>query len=497
MCAVWAICSKPAPRRPEPARLASVSTQPDPHAPAHAQAAPAARGLSLRRQLLIWLLLPQLLLMAAGGWLAYRIALASAEKAIDQTLTLWVRALARQVKPIGSGLLIDLPRAAQDLIELDPQDRVSYTVSSPPGRFLLGNAQLPAPPLAPGAAPLLYDAEHAGRALRVAALEIDYGEAAAPQRLRVQVAKSRAEQRRLATELLADVLAPMAALMLLLGALGWAGIRHGLAPLTRLSAQLRNRQATALLPIELDQAPREVLSLAQAVNALLAAVRRSLGKEKRFLNDAAHQLRTPLAGLIGQAELALSESDPQALRERLGKVLAGAQRSAHLVHQLLALARNEAEVALKPLDLAELAREVAREHAPRALAAGIDLGFEGPAHCATLGEPLLLREALVNLIDNALRYAGAPCAVTVEVGQAAGQVWLAVRDDGVGVAPAALAHLFERFWRASDTPGGCGLGLAIVAEVAARHAGTAHAQALSPQGLCIRMNWPSAPVQTA
>lgn len=465
--------------------------------PESGPAAPGARGLSLRRQLLIWLLVPQLLLLAAGGWLAYRIALASAEKAIDQTLTLWVRALARQVKPIGSGLLIDLPRAAQDLIELDPQDRVSYTVSSPPGRFLLGNAQLPAPPLAPAAAPLLYDAEQDGRALRVAALEIDYGEPAAPQRLRVQVAKSRAEQRRLATELLADVLAPMALLMALLGLLGWAGIRRGLAPLTRLSDQLRNRQATTLRPIELDQAPREVHTLAQAINALLAAVRRSLGQEKRFLNDAAHQLRTPLAGLIGQAELALGEADPQALRERLGKVLAGAQRSAHLVHQLLALARNEADVTLKPLDLADLAREVAREHAPRALAAGIDLGYEGPERCPALGEPLLLREALVNLIDNALRYAGAPCAVTVEVGQDSSRVWLAVHDDGVGVAPAALVHLFERFWRASDAPGGCGLGLAIVAEVAARHAGAARAQGLTPHGLRIELNWPTTHVPSA
>mgnify|MGYP003420040205 FL=1 len=118
------------------------------------------------------------------------------------------------------------------------------------------------------------------------------------------------------------------------------------------------------------------------------------------MNDAAHQLRTPLAGLISQTELAMAETDPQALRARLNKVLSGAQRSAHLVHQLLSLARNEAEVRLQPLDVAALARDVAREWTPRALKAGVDLGFEGLDHAQVAGEALLLREALNNLTLN-------------------------------------------------------------------------------------------------
>ncbi len=456
------------------------------------------QGLSLKRQLLLWLLVPQLVLFLVGGALAYRVALNYAEKAIDQSLTQSVRSLARQVKPVGSGLLIDFPRAAQDIIEQDPQDRVSYMVSSPPGRFLLGNGKLPEPT---DTAPLLthetmlYNTQIDGRAMRVALLEVDYGDDQSPQRMRVQVAKSLAVQQRLTAELIADMLAPLLLLGTALSVLVYGGISRGLQPLTRLQAQLGHRSEpalSALSPIELTQAPQEVHALATAVNRLLSAVRRSLGQEKRFLNDAAHQLRTPLAGLISQTELALTETDPVALRERLSKVLSGAQRSAHLVHQLLSLARNEVEVKLQPLDMAALARDVARQWTPRALKAHIDLGFEGAEHLLVMGESLLLREALSNLIDNALTYAGAGSEVTLRVQAQALQVLVEVQDNGKGLSPGDLPHVFERFWRASDVPGGCGLGLAIVNEIMQRHGGTATVLAGVPQGLRVQLLLPCA-----
>lgn len=453
----------------------------------------SGQGLSLKRQLLLWLLLPQLVLFLVGGALAYRIALKYAEKAIDQSLTQSVGSLARQVKPIGSGLLIDFPRAAQDIIEQDPTDRVSYMVSSPPGSFLLGNGKLPGPSgdlPAPTREALLYNAKVDGKPMRVALIEVDYGDAGAPQRMRVQVAKSLAVQQRLTNELIADMLAPLLLLVMVLSALVYGGISRGLRPLRRLQAQLGDRHDHALSdlsPIEMTQAPQEVRALAAAVNHLLSAVRRSLGQEKRFLNDAAHQLRTPLAGLISQTELALAENDPQALRERLTKVLAGARRSAHLVHQLLSLARNEVEVSLQPLDVAALAREVARDWTPRALKAGIDLGYEGADHLMLPGEGFLLREALNNLIDNALTYAGAGCEVTIRVQSHGRQVLLEVADNGQGLSSEDLPHVFERFWRASDVPGGCGLGLAIVAEIALRHDGQARVLAAQPHGLRVQL----------
>ncbi|MGB4362056.1 MAG: sensor histidine kinase [Rhodoferax sp.] len=459
------------------------------------------QGLSLKRQLLLWLLLPQLVLFLVGGALAYRMALNYTEKAIDQSLTQSVRSLARQVKPIGSGLLIDFPRAAQDIIEQDPEDRVSYMVSSPPGSFLLGNGQLPGPAeevQPPTHEALLYNARVDGKPMRVALIEVDYGDAGAPQRMRVQVAKSLVVQQRLTTELIADMLAPLLLLGIVLSVLVYGGISRGLQPLTRLQAQLGDRRKQALSdvsPIEMAEAPQEVHALASAVNHLLSAVRRSLGQEKRFLNDAAHQLRTPLAGLISQTELALAENDPQALRARLTKVLSGAQRSAHLVQQLLSLARNEVEVKLQPLDVASLAREVARDWTPRALKAGIDLGYEGADHLMLAGEAFLLREALNNLIDNALRYAGAGSEVTLRVREQGPQVVLEVADNGPGLSAQDFPHVFERFWRASDVPGGCGLGLAIVAEIAQRHGGDAQVLAAQPRGLRVQLCLPARPLE--
>lgn len=453
-----------------------------------------AAGLSLKRQLLLWLLLPQLVLWLMGGVLAFRVAMTYAEKAIDQSLTQSVRALARQVKPFGSGLLVDFPKAAQDVLEQDPKDRLSYMVSSPPGSFLLGNDRLPGPPdnmTAQGNEPMLYNVELDAKPMRVATMDVSFGDGPTQQVMRVQVAKSLVVQQAIARELVRDVLFPLLLLGAVLSFLVYAGIGRGLAPLKRLEAQLADRSAAALSPIEMTQAPDEVHSLATALNQLLTTLRRSLSQEKRFLNDAAHQLRTPLAGLISQAELAMQEQEPEALQKRLAKVHTGAQRSAHLVHQLLALARTEAEVTLLPVDVAALVREVAREWAPKAVAAGIDLGFEGEDTLVVPADKLLLREALNNLIDNAIRYAGRETTVTLRAQHRDGHCVLEVEDNGPGLSASDLNHVFERFWRASELPGGCGLGLAIVAEITQRHGGLTKALPAQPRGLCIRITLPS------
>ncbi len=475
---------------------------------------PAAHGVSLQRQLLLWLLLPQLVLWLMGGVLAWRIALQNGERGIDQSLTQTVKALSRQVKPIGDGLLIDFPKAAQALIEQDPADRIGYMVSSPPGSFLLGNTRLPAPParLLPveTGETMLYDGQVDGRPVRVALLEVEYGsdEVVPRPRLRVQVAQSLAVRERIARELLENMLLPMGLMGLVLSALVYLGIARGLAPLQRLQAQIDRARADSgggrELPATIapEAAPQEVQSLAQTINRLLEAVARGQRKEKQFLNDAAHQLRTPLAGLIGQTELALSEVGAGPARERLHKVLAGAQRSAHLVHQLLQLARSEsagemgAEAGgqLPLLDLAALARDAVRENAARALAAGVDLGWQGDAQVMVRGQGLLLREALANLVDNAILYAGRGAEVTVQVHRTAdGQAELVVDDDGPGLPAAQMPHLFQRFWRGSELPGGCGLGLSIVQEVAQRHQGQAFALPREPRGLRVGLRLPAVP----
>jgi two-component system sensor histidine kinase TctE len=518
---------------------------------------PVAR--SLHRQLFLWLLLPQVVLWVAAAIFTYNLAARYANEAIDASLSQASRALARQVKPTASGLFIDFPRSAQEILESDPTDRVLYTVSSPPGQFILGNPNLPAPVIANPTLgePYFYDATYTepgrneltpttereraalaagGRArestsvterereaqavgertresapvterVRVVALYLKFGdEGARAGTMLVQVARSRANREELARRILMDTVLPLSVLVTLMTVIVWGGIRAGLKPLALLQRQVEGRAANDLATIEVDSAPPEVRSLARAINALLGEVHHNVVAQKRFISDAAHQLRTPLAGLKSQTELALREATDPALVARLQRVHESASRSAHLVNQLLTLARAEPESATLqnrvPVDLQRLAREVTAEMVPRALAAGVDLGYDetdgldGGAATTPLppvrGIALLLREALVNLIDNAIRYAGRDATVTVRVRPAAEAVLMEVEDNGPGVPATEREHVFERFVRATQAGNGCGLGLAIVREIVERHAGQVALHAVQPQGLLARVRLPAA-----
>ena len=460
---------------------------------------------SLQRHLLMWLLLPQLVLWLAAAFVTYNVAERYANKAIDASLTTATRALARQVKPIGNGLFIDFPRAAQDIIEADPDDRVYYMVSTPPGQFILGNNQLPPPPPIPDpklGEPYFYDGVMRDRvrplSVRVAALYLSYGEEGKPQQMLVQIARSRASREQLAGQILIDTALPLSALTLLMSMIVWAGIRAGLAPLARMRALVEDRAPNDLAPIRLDAAPQEVHALAKAINSLLAEVQESVVAQKRFISDAAHQLRTPLAGLKSQTELAMNETTDASLKTRLQRVNESATRSAHLVNQLLTLARAEPESAAahgrSRVDLRKLAAELSAELVPRAIAAGVDLGFDADdtAPAPVLGHALLLREALTNLIDNAIRYAGAGHAVTVRVRPDGAKVSVEVEDNGPGIAEVDRERVFERFVRATHDGNGCGLGLAIVKEIVGRHGGTITLRGVSPSGLRAVMRLPKA-----
>jgi two-component system sensor histidine kinase TctE len=481
-------------------------------------------GVSLARQLLLWLLLPQLVLWMAGGVATYRFAAGYANQAIDASLLQASRSLARQLKPIGNGLLIDFPRAAQDVLEADPADKLLYMVSSPPGQFILGNQSLPAPvlptqdaaPVEPALnTPYFYDGTMpmegraalnatTGQPLRLVALYLRFGdEVNAPQTMLVQVARSSANREELAQRILVDMLLPMSSLVLLMTLIVWLGIRAGLSPLARLRQQVEGRAPTDLAPLQLASAPRELWSLATAINTLLAAVQNTVATQKRFIGDAAHQLRTPLAGLKSQTEIALqSTSDPE-LRARLQRVHDSATRSAHLVNQLLTLARAEPESVMaqdrKRFDLQRLAQTLTAEWVPRALRAQIDLGLDDSATVPVWIEAneLLVRESLTNLIDNALHYAGAGSQVTVRVmadwASATPQALLQVSDTGPGLSPADRERVFGRFVRASDVGQGCGLGLAIVKEIVERHHGEVQLDAVQPHGLCVSIRLPLSP----
>jgi two-component system sensor histidine kinase TctE len=356
------------------------------------------------------------------------------------------------------------------------------------------------------------DALHSatGQPLRLVALYLRFGdEVNAPQTMLVQVARSSANREELARRILVDMLLPMSSLVLLMTLIVWLGIRAGLSPLGRLRQQVEGRAPTDLAPLQLASAPRELWSLATAINTLLAAVQNTVATQKRFIGDAAHQLRTPLAGLKSQTEIALQSTTDPELRARLQRVHDSATRSAHLVNQLLTLARAEPESVMahdrKRFDLLRMAQAVTAEWVPRALRLRIDLGMEQDAedsHPNMSASPvwieaneLLMREALSNLIDNALHYAGTGSQVTVRVApttQTPRMAVLEVVDNGPGILANDHERVFERFVRATDGGDGCGLGLAIVKEIVERHAGHVALINALPQGLCVRIELPLA-----
>src|SRR6201996_1718372 len=457
---------------------------------------------SLHKQLLLWLVLPQLVLWMAEAFVTYNVAARYAKRAIDDSLLQATRALARKLKPIGNGLFIDFPRAAQDIIEADPDDRVYYMVSTPPGQFILGSKKLPPPALigAPRLGePYFYDGLVDDRMpIRLAALYVAYGDSKDRQLMLVQIARGRARRDELARSILGDTVLPLSGLILLMTMIVWAGIRAGLAPLARMRALVEDRAPNDLTPLRIDASPQELRSLARALNDLLAAVHESVAAQRRFVNDAAHQLRTPLAGLKSQTELALGENVDPAQQQRLERVHESAVRSAHLVNQLLSLARAEPESALAQhtsrVDLRELAREVTAEWVPKALQAAVDLGLDEAGDDAppviVQGHPLLIREALQNLIDNAIRYAGASSEVTVGVRRDGAFGVVQVADTGPGIPPDLHRAVFERFVRATHEGSGCGLGLAIVKSIAERHGGQVALDSLAPHGLQVRIALP-------
>jgi two-component system sensor histidine kinase TctE len=456
--------------------------------------------VSLSRKLMLWLILPQLVLWAAGGLATYRLAEKYTNRAIDASLVQASRALLRQLKPIDQGLLIDFPRAAQDILEADPKDPLMYTVGTPPGSFILGNGTLPPPPAVGQRVldtPYFYDslvapadgAAGPARQMRIVALYVAFGDITAPkQTMLVQVARSSANREELAHAILADTLLPLSVLVLLMTMIVGYGIRAGLAPLARLRREVESRAPHDLTPLKLDLAPVELRSLATALNDLLAAAQRQIGAQKRFIGDAAHQLRTPLAGLQSQAKLALAAATDDEQRRRLEMVNQSATRSAHLVSQLLALAHAEPEAAAMlaraPVDLRVVARDMVAQLVPRALRAGQDLGLDqGEVAVTVQANAMLLREALGNLIDNAIQYAGVRAELTVRVRQQDGAGLLIVEDNGPGIPDDDHGRVFGRFVRATYAGNGCGLGLSIVKEIIERHHGTVTLQTVQPQGL--------------
>jgi two-component system sensor histidine kinase TctE len=290
-----------------------------------------------------------------------------------------------------------------------------------------------------------------------------------------QMAETVGKRQALTRGILGNIVIPQILLIVMAVGAVWYALKRGLMPLELLRQEVAQRSRDDVSLLDEKKAPLEVRPLIDAVNDLLQRLKQAMDSQKRFVADAAHQLRTPFAGLKTQAELALRESDPERVRHALRQILTSSERCSHLVNQLLSLARNEpgghTYSSFETLDLNRLAQETAMQWVPEALKKNIDLGFEGsnqvlPVRCDAIG----LQEMIGNLLDNAIRYTPPGGTVTLRAGYEEGSAVLRVEDNGPGISEEHRGQVFERFYRilGSDQVGS-GLGLAIVHEVVKLH----------------------------
>ena len=421
-------------------------------------------GRSLRAHLLRLLLPPIAALLAVGAVVAYYPTIEPATQAYDQALVDIGLALGSHVRVGQTEYRFDLPPAVEQVLRTDRFDSIYYRVMSPAGLEIAGDADLPAPP---GDA-IAHNTMYKGEKVRVVSVQAPCGRSAC----NVLVGETMVKREHLARDLLLQSLFPDFLIALATLVIVWFGVKRGLQPLSRLSDEIKARSAGDLRPIDAAGAPEETRPLVGALNGLLDEVSAASRKQQRFLADAAHQLRTPLAGLQAHTELALAQPMPQACRAQLEQVHRATIRTARLANQLLALARAEpgARSVTSSVDLKGIAGGEADAWVRQSLGRDIDLGFElEPAPVE--GDAFLLREALSNLVHNALEYSNRGGRVTVRTGRANGHAFLEVEDDGPGIAQEERARVLERFYRVPGTRGtGSGLGLAIVREIAASHA---------------------------
>jgi two-component system sensor histidine kinase TctE len=442
---------------------------------------------SLFGEILDWMLTPLLLLVPVSIGVTWLVAQGIANAPFDRALEYNVQTLARLVTVQQGQTQFVLPQPAREILRADDADRVYYQLLDSHGKLLSGESDVPHPttdePPVPGVV-TLRNGEMRGKPVRVASLWLaNDDDDTAPALL--QVAETREKQSVLATEIIKGVLLPQFAILPLAVLLIWLALVRGIKPLSVVEARIRERRPGDLSPLDESSVPLEVVPLVSSVNELLDKLNDSIHTQKRFLADAAHQLKTPLAGLRMQADLAQREgANADELKQSLKQIGRASVRATHTVNQLLSLARAEstgAGTGRQPCDLARLTIEVVREAVPRAIEKRIDLGYDG-AEAGAPGVVLegnLLKELVRNLVDNAINYTPStperPGVITARVlADPFGHVvLLQVEDNGPGIAESDRELVFEPFYRVlGNEADGSGLGLPIVREIANQH----HAQ---------------------
>lgn len=453
---------------------------------------------SLRRRLVLWLLVSMAGLSALILADVFYTAQETADRVYDRVLRGSGLAIAERVVVAENGRLeVDVPYVALEMLTSAAQDRVYYRVESN-GASVTGYGDLPADEasrsLAPGQS-TVYDATYRGADIRVIAIA---GAASGTRKsipFTVFVAETTQARSNLVQQMLMSSAWRLAATIAAALLIVWLGVQWGLRPLSTLEAALGRRSPNDLRPIR-HAVPREAQRIVEAINDLMARLSSALESQKRFTGNAGHQLRTPLAVVKTQLELALRERDPTQMRAAIREAYRATQHSGRLVEQLLLLARVDAESdaknAFEAFDLAGVARDTTIDFATATRGQKFDLGFENVNGAARIiGHKTLVAEALSNLLQNAMAYCPEGSSITVRAGDDGQACVLEVEDDGPGIPPARRREVRERFVRlGTSDAAGSGLGLAIVQEIAALHGGSLElADGAEGKGLLARISF--------
>ncbi len=447
----------------------------------------SSNAYSLSGQLLLWLMICLFIILTISSVVSYSRAYRFANLAYDRALLREVLGLAEQVDVVDNQVVIDLPEIARNLLEYDKDDYVNYRISAPDGSIVVGN-----PDILPPKIPLMsgqhvyYDDILDEESVRVVAYALPIEDSELKGDLLIQATETRTKRKIMALEIIEEMLIPQILIMLVTALVVFVSIKRSFMPLNQLRDALARRSHEDLGMLNTERAPQEVVPLLNEMNDLMLRVRDSVDFQKAFIADASHQLRTPIAALQNQVELALREPVSDSVRHTLQNIAVSTKHLSRLVQQLLTLARMEPRSknagVLEAVNLTRLVQEITAEWVPSALERDIDLGFEAAENDAVTisGNAFMLKEMLSNLIDNAIRYTPVGGEVTVRLSQADDEVTLQIIDNGIGIPYDKRDLVFHRFYRVEDGAGeGCGLGLSIVKEIASAH----HAQISIGDGL--------------
>ncbi|MDJ0709073.1 MAG: sensor histidine kinase [Woeseiaceae bacterium] len=429
---------------------------------------------SLRTSLTFWLGIP--LVVAAGILLFenYLNAHRAANAAHDNSLYASALAIADHVVLEGSTLEVDLPYIALEMLSATGEDHVYYKVVGPNDIFITGYKDLPEPATeAIQDDTAFFDSQFRGQTVRIAKLSRAIHRKSQDYQFSVYVAETVGEREKLARELTTAFGSRFLLLIGVVVAIAWIGTGRALRPLIRFEESLSRRSYHDLRPIDVD-VPAEINALVAAINQLMERLRRSFAEVRMFVDDASHQLRTPLASLKTQLEVAMNEPDPEKLKPALSELLASTSRTGRLAEQLLVHARAGGSPDFDSVRLDELVETVTRGWVVRALESKIDFGLDqSPGPLPIQGNAALLAELLNNLIQNAIQYSPAGSSVTVRTRNTGGNAVVEVEDTGPGIPKELRQDALRRFRRFdAERSSGCGLGLPIAKDIAELHGGS-------------------------